>query len=378
MSDTASTPPAAVAGADPPVRISRQEEKQRLKEERRGNRTKAFGRRLRSGRDWAKKNAAELIVLAVLVIGISTVAWAVSNANNQKQAKTLEETLPLTASFEEAPGPEGPVPALADGIQSWTEYNTAADALDKDNIEGNIMYDSLHELHPERSNIRKAVDEMVTLEEEGNSYLWTASIGVKFINTDYCITENSQKVGYKFFDDKTKDDVTMFLTWADNVPAVKAGCANSVRFYKQQLVAKKVAQAKKSTSKPGKPECPPSGEKEGCQQPDKTNGAAKQPLQDSNAVTTPTPGYTGGGSGSSGTAETIVKEQQATSGSMANNGQVGHAGSGAAADNGGTGGSTTPPSGNSSGESNSGGGDADTPLPGGIETPLSGVPPVPN
>jgi len=94
--------------------------------------------------------------------------------------------------------------------------------------------------------------------------------------------------------------------------------------------------------------------------PDTTEGAARQDLQDGNAVHDDTPGYDGG-SGSSGLAEAIANEQQDTAGDTTNNGQVGHDGPAASGTN-------------SSGETNDGGGATDTSLPGGVEVPATGDP----
>jgi hypothetical protein len=92
--------------------------------------------------------------------------------------------------------------------------------------------------------------------------------------------------------------------------------------------------------------------------PDTTEGAARQPIRDENAVTEPTPGYDGG-SGTSGPAEAIAEEQQETAGDTTNNGQVGHTG-------------PAVPGTNDSGETNTGGGASETALPGGVETPATG------
>lgn len=90
--------------------------------------------------------------------------------------------------------------------------------------------------------------------------------------------------------------------------------------------------------------------------PDTTNGAARQPLRDENAVRTPTPGYPG-------QAEEIVQNQESQPQGGTEPTPYGTPGTGTGD------GAITPPSSNSSGETNSGGGQSDPiPPPGGTNT----------
>jgi len=174
---------------------------------------------------------AALVVLAALAAFIVVVTFVIYTLSSQFNPANI-------AGKMEAP-PANPGPAYSFGVRSWTQFKTAADALDTDTVEGNIMYDSLHELHPEQGDIRQAVAAMVALEKSGKTYLYTAPKGAAFINTDYKVVGDS-KLGYRFFEDVTKNNTTEFLKFADGTVAVKAGCANAVRFHKSVPSTKKI------------------------------------------------------------------------------------------------------------------------------------------
>jgi len=144
------------------------------------------------------------------------------------------------------PAPERPGPFVPGGVNSWVEYKTAADAQDKDKVEGNIMYESLALLHPEQGDIREAVAKMALLEKSGKSYMYVAPKGAAFINTARIAVDG--KLDYRFFEDYTRNNSTKFLTFADQTIALKAGCANAVLFHKN-VPGEKVS-IKHGTKKP--------------------------------------------------------------------------------------------------------------------------------
>ena len=208
---------------------------------------------------------------------------------------------------------------------------------------------SLQALFPER-DIRKEIVKLVSQEASGNSFAVLLPAGTGFINTSY------PKKGWPkwlFFRDTLEGEYA-FLTFSDGTVAIKMVCGNSVRLLKS-VPARKV---RGTTSPPNPPT------RESVKGPDKTNGAARQRLRDSHAVLTPTPGYTGGGSGSSGTAEQIIQQQQANAGSTDHTSDVGNAGGGAGT--------------NYLGETGSTGGAADTAVTGGVLTPKTGDVGAPN
>lgn len=278
-----------------------------------------------------------VIVLAILAL-LGLCGYAIYNS--------LQEN---SVPGRMVPAPAVTDPFVPDGTQNWIEYKTAADLLDHDKTEGNIMYESLALLHPEQGDIRKAVAQMALLEKSGKSYMYVAPKGVKYINTTRKVVEG--KLDYRFFEDVTKDSTTKFLTFADGTVAVKVGCANAARFYKDVPGVKVSTKVKKPPTKK-----PPGDVPEDEKGPD--NGMGRQTLRNGHAVRIDTPGYTGGGSGTSGTAEGITQKQVVDAASTTNNGQAGHA----------TAGSGT----NDSGESNAGGGAADTSLPEGVGTEATG------
>jgi hypothetical protein len=222
---------------------------------------------------------ASLIGLLILVLAVALGISLLNNNTNNGIAGKMEVP------------PQNPGPAYSDGVRSWTEFKNAADALDKDNVEGNIMYDSLHELHPEQGDIRQAVAAMVTLEKSGKTFLYTAPKGAAFINTDYKVSKNGG-LEYRFFEDVTKNNTTTFLTFADGTVAVKAGCANAVRFHKNVPSGKKVV-----VKYPGRKKTPSKCD-------NNTGQYAKYAKQDPHQNVGSTPGY------KRGTAEAVSKQQQ--------------------------------------------------------------------
>lgn len=302
---------------------------------------------------WARI-VSVVVLIALFVVGLMVFRSCTANDDSN---------IELDVAGRMIDPPEDPVPAVPDGVQNWVEFKKAADLLDTDDVEGNIMYDSLAMLHPEQGNIREAVAGMAMLEQSGKTFLYVAPMGATYINTEYRAIDG--KLDFRFFEDETTNTVTPFLTFADDTVAVKAGCANAVRFHKTVPGIKANPVPTPSSEIPDTPDTPetppPSTEVKGG---DTTGGAARQPVNDSNAVVTPTTGYTGGGTGSTGSAETVTEEQLANAGDTANNGQVGH--TGPAVD--GT---------NSSGETNDGGGEAETTLPADVTTPATGDPGTP-
>jgi len=278
---------------------------------------------------WYKSRAAvfiSLLVLAALLI------WGVSSFSNRSDATGSSGTPDGTAAnaLKDATGTVDP--AVDKGVTSWTSWGKAS-------LKNIDMESSMLEAHEVKYH--KYYAQMVTDEKKGKTYKKLFPKGTRFINCDYNVKNDGK---YVFFWDTLKKD-TWFLVFPDGTPAVKTACGNTVILPKGvKPVAKK----------------PPT--KKNVKGPDTTGGAARQALRDKNAVRTPTPGYTGGGSGSTGKADQISQEQQATATSTDNNGQVGHASSGSGT--------------NDSGETNAGGGPAEKQPTGGSTAEKQPVPVV--